>query len=158
MIVSSLKDIKSELKNATKGEVEEICLRLIKHKKENKELINYLLYYQNSHDTYIEETLEEMHQDLTSLNTDSYFYMKKTIRKALNKLKKNIRFSQSKEVEIHLLMAFCKELKQIKPSIFKSTVLRNLYDRQINAVEKALTVLPEDLQYDYRQEIESLIH
>jgi len=35
-------------------------------------------------------------------------------------------------------------------------VLKNLYEREIAAIEKKMLVLHEDLQYDYQQELEKL--
>ena len=36
------------------------------------------------------------------------------------------------------------------------TVLRNLYERQLSGIEKAVSTLHEDLQYDFQLEIDRL--
>ena len=44
----SLNEIKQELQNLSAKETAELCLRLARYKKENKELLAYLLF--NAHD------------------------------------------------------------------------------------------------------------
>ena len=97
-----------------------------------------------------------MDVEFDSINTDSYFYMRKSIRKILRLLKKYIRYSQSKETEVELLLYFSTKLQQFSPSIFNSRALANLYQRNMDFVEKKISLLHEDLQYDYQQEIEKL--
>ena len=50
----SLKDIKQELIHLSPNELQEICLRLSRFKKENKELLSYLLFHSSDEDAYIE--------------------------------------------------------------------------------------------------------
>ena len=84
--------------------------------------------------------------------------MRKSIRKILRLLKKYIRYSQNKETEVELLLYFSRKLKQFSPSIFKSKALANLFQRNMDFVEKKISLLHEDLQYDYRQEIDKLTY
>ena len=97
-----------------------------------------------------------MDVEFDSINTDSYFYMRKSIRKILRLLKKYIRYSHSKETEVELLLYFSRKLQQFSPSVFNSRALTNLHQRNMDFVEKKISLLHEDLQYDYQQEIEKL--
>ena len=54
MKVASIKDIKTELKKRTNDELLELCLHLSKFKKENKELLTYLLFEAHDETGYIE--------------------------------------------------------------------------------------------------------
>lgn len=54
MKAASLKEIKQELKILTHSELVELCLHLSKFKKENKELLSYLLFEASNEATYIE--------------------------------------------------------------------------------------------------------
>ena len=55
MRVEKLSDIKKELKSLNNEALVEICLRLAKYKKENKELLSYLLYSADNALNYAEE-------------------------------------------------------------------------------------------------------
>ncbi|MCF6306922.1 MAG: hypothetical protein L3J09_03095 [Flavobacteriaceae bacterium] len=156
MKAASLKEVKSELSHKTHNELMELCLRLSRFKKENKELLSYLLFENSNEEAYIESIKSAMDLEFEAINTDSYFYMRKTIRKILRLIKKYIRYSQNKETEVELLLYFANKLKEFNPSIFESKALENLYFRNIDFIKKKVCLLHEDLQYDYRLEIEEL--
>jgi hypothetical protein len=82
--------------------------------------------------------------------------VKKSIRKILRETKKFIRYSSKKETEVELLLYFCVVLAHFKPSIKNSVAMVNLYERQILLIEKKITGLHEDLQYDYKLELDEL--
>ncbi|WP_027124845.1 hypothetical protein [Gelidibacter mesophilus] len=152
----SVVTIKKELKHRSSEELLELCLRLSKFKKENKELLTYLLFESHDESGYIQTVKAEIDEQFETINTNSYFYIKKSIRKILRNIKKYARYSLKKETEVELLLYFCTILKDFKPSIFKNTTLTNLYDRQIIAIKKIVEKLHEDLQYDYNLELEIL--
>ena len=151
-----LKDIKQELSHLSSNELQEICLRLSRFKKENKELLSYLLFESSNEEAYIESVKNHIDEGFETINIDSYFYIRKSIRKILNQTKKYIRYSQKKETEIELLLYFCKKMKTFKPSIKNSLQLENIYKRQIILIKKIISSLHEDLQYDYNLAIEDL--
>jgi hypothetical protein len=47
-------------------------------------------------------------------------------------------------------------MNDLKPSIHRNTTLCNLYERQIISIKKKISVLHEDLQYDYNLQLEEL--
>ena len=53
MKTASVKELKSELEARTSKELIELCLSLSKFKKENKELLTYLLYESENEDAFI---------------------------------------------------------------------------------------------------------
>nr|WP_321245978.1 hypothetical protein [uncultured Psychroserpens sp.] len=152
----SVVTIRKELKHKTNQELAELCLRLSRFKKENKELLTYLLFEADSEEGYIETVKAEIDEQFEIMNTDSYFYIKKSVRKILRNTKKYIRYSLNKETEVELLLYFCKKLKAMSPSINRNTTLTNLYDRNIEAVTKKILNLHEDLQYDYNAQLEEI--
>lgn len=156
MKAASLKELKSELVHCSQAELLQLCLQLAKFKKENKELLTYLLLEASNEEGYIETVQEEVDELFEEINTKSYFYMKKTIRKILRIVKTNIRYSKRKETEVELLLYFCKKLKAVRPSIKHSIVLNNLYERELTSIQKKISVLHEDLQYDYNMVLNDL--
>jgi hypothetical protein len=151
----SVREIKKELNTLSHQDLQELCLRLSRFKKENKELLTYLLFESEHESGYIESVKSYMDDEFELINTNSYFYIRKSVRKILRNVKKYIRYSQKKETEVELLLYFCKKLKHFKPSITKSTQLVNTYNRQIVLAKKVITNLHEDLQYDYNSILEN---
>ena len=141
--------IKKELQHRSSDELMELCLRLSRFKKENKELLTYLLFESDNESGYIESVKGYIDEEFELINTDSFFYIRKSVRKILRNVKKFIRYSLKKETEVELLLYFCEKLKNFKPSIKRSTQLLNMYNRQLLLAKKIISGLHEDLQYDY---------
>ena len=153
----TVKKIKDELKHKSSNELMELCLHLSKFKKENKELLTYLLFEAHNEEGYIESVKAQIDELFETINTKSYFYIRKSVRKILTLTKKFIRYSKKKETEVELLLHFCSKLKDFRPSIKRSPRLTNTFERQILMIEKAIATLHEDLQYDYKLELEDLL-
>jgi len=156
MKTATAKEIKTELAHRSTQELIELCLRLSRFKKENKELLSYLLFESTYEEGYIESIKDEIDEQFKLINTSSYHYIKKSVRKILRAIKKYIRYSKSKETEVELLLYFCKKLSGYQPYIKRNSVLQTILDREVLSVKKKLTALHEDLQHDYRLELESI--
>ena len=156
MKTATVSELKRELKSRSEEELLELCLHLSKFKKENKELLTYLLYESVDEDAFISGVQSEVEALFTEINTHSYYYIKKSVRKILRLIKKYIRYSKKKETEVQLLLHFCECLKSMKPPMLRDAALHNIYLRQVEMIRKALSTLHEDLQYDYEQELHDL--
>ncbi len=156
MKAATVVQIKKELQHRNPEELLQLCLRLSKFKKENKELLTYLLFESDDETGYLETVKTEVDLWFSEINTNSYFYIKKSVRKILRNTKKYIRYSLNKETEVELLLYFCKKLKAMSPPIHRNTTLTNLYDRNMEAITKKILSLHEDLQYDYNQLLSAL--
>jgi DNA repair photolyase len=157
MKTATVRELKEELSHCSSSELLDLCLKLSKFKKENKELLTYLLYESANESRYIETIKSEVTDLFDQINYKNYYYIKKSARKILRLVKKYIRYSKQKETEVELLMHFCAELKNIKPSIKNNVTLQNLFNRQINLIQKTIQALHPDLQYDYEMEIDLLL-
>lgn len=157
MKAATLKEVKTELNYKSNQELVALCLRLSKFKKENKELLSYLLFEVDQEVQYVQSIKDRMDLQFQEINTKSYFYIRKSIRKILRECKKYIRYSQNKETEVELLLYFAKKLKNFSPTINNSKALVNIYTRNLDFIQKKVSALHEDLQYDFTQEIENLI-
>ena len=158
MKAASVKQLKDELKQHSKEELLDLCLHLSKFKKENKELLSYLLYDADNEAGYISDIKIEVDELFEEINTKSYFYIKKSIRKILRNIKKYIRYSKKKQTEAELLIYFCQKLKAMSPSMADNVTLNNIFFRQIELAKKAISTLHEDLQYDYGEIIDELLN
>ncbi|MBR9853630.1 MAG: hypothetical protein GYB37_03490 [Algicola sp.] len=156
MKAATIAQLKKELQFKSQEDLTQLCLRLARFKKENKELLTYLLFESDSEEGYIEAVKEEVDQMFAEINVNSYFYIKKSVRKILRTIKKYIRYSGDKATEVELLLYFCEKLKSFRPSINQNTTLKNLYIRQLEYIGKKIPGLHEDLQYDYGEILEEL--
>ena len=152
----TVKKLKDELAHQSNTDLINLCLQLSKFKKENKELLTYLLFESHNEEGYIESVKEQIDELFEQINIKSYFYIRKGVRKILTLTKKYIRYSKKKETEVELLLHFCFKLKNFKPSINKSPRLLATLERQTILIKKAIATLHEDLQYDYQLELEKL--
>jgi phosphoenolpyruvate carboxylase len=153
MNAASISDIKSALKNQTPDELINMCLRLARFKKENKELLSFLLFEKDQLPVYLQAVKEEIDLAFASINQTSAYLAKKTIRKALRIANRHIRYTQSAEAEIELLLHFCTSLHGLPSTLMKSPALKNLYNNQLKKIRAALDSLHEDLQHDYLRQL-----
>jgi len=154
---ATVHEIKQELLASPDKVLVDLCLRLSKFKKENKELLTYLLFEAHNEEGYINEVKELINEEFNSLDKSTNLYFaKKTIRKILRIANKHIRYTGSKQAEVAVLLHFCSTLKSHGIPFNKSTALKNLYDQQIKKIKISLALLHEDLQYDFQRELDLL--
>lgn len=151
-----LTQLKNELEHYSQKELIEICLKLAKHKIENKELLTYLLLESQDEDEFIRGMKEEMDAEFSNLNLQSIYFVKKSTRKILRNVKKHIRFSKNKQTEASLLLHFCIKLQEIMSKNMQSQQLINMFELQLKLAKKAISTLHEDLQYDFNEDFETL--
>ena len=156
MQAATIAHIKKELKEKGSEELMQLCLRLARFKKDNKELLTYLLFEMNDEQAYVSSIQNYIDEALEETNTSHFYFAKKTIRKVLRNVNKMIRYSGNKQTEVEVLIHFCRALKALPLAIERSTVLSNLFDRQVAKIRKTLNSLHEDLQADYLLELDDL--
>lgn len=154
MKIASLSEIKKELNQLTDNELIDLLHKLSRYSKENKELLHYLLFETDFEDNYIEKIKEEITLEFSGIDKRSWKTMKKSIQRILRLLKKYIKYSKKPETEVELLLFFCRKLREIKSAINRNPIVLAIYTRQINAIKKAMTKLHEDIQFDYKEELE----
>jgi len=156
MKASTINELKQELVNTPASKLIELCLRLARFKKENKELLTYLLFEAHDVSAYIKGVKDEMALQFTDINKSNVYYVKKSLRKILRTAKKHIRYSGLAIVEVELLIYFCESMKELNISINKNPVLLTIYQNQLKKINNALKGLHEDLQYDYLKAVGKL--
>ena len=154
MSTSSISDIKKELSKKNSRDLLDFCIRLAKYKKENKELLAYLLFEVDNIPAYLENVKQETDHLFSDINTSNIYFIKKSVRKILRYINKHIRFALSKQVEAELLIHFCNCIDNYSIPVKKSRQLMNLYEAQLTKIEGALSTLHPDLSYDLRRQRE----
>ncbi len=156
MKTATLNELKSELSTLNPGELFAFCMRLAKYKKENKELLTYLIYEAGDEQGFIEGVKKEIDTQLEEMNRSNVYFVKKSLRKALRITNKYIKYSGNKQTEVELLIYFCKKMKDFKLPIHTNLIINNIYLRQIQRIKKALSTLHEDIQFDFKDDMESI--
>ena len=153
---SSIHEIKQELVTLKTGELTALCLRLARFKKENKELLSYLLFEAQDEQHYIKNIKQEIKDLFAEINLSHLYFAKKTLRKILRVINKHSRYSGNKQTDMELRIFFCQQLKTSGIPFRQNAVLSNIFEGQLKKIDVALSVLHEDLQHDYRKEIAAL--
>ncbi len=151
--INTVHVIKKQLQSLPKEVLIEHCLRMAKYKKDNKELLNYLLFEQEYEKDYISDIKDDIKTAFVEINKETFYYAKKNIRRIHKMTTKHIKHSGKKETEIELLIFFCLRMRNCGVSFKESRVMTNLYQRQITNIEKALDTLHEDIRIDYEDEM-----
>ncbi|HQW91646.1 MAG TPA: hypothetical protein PKY28_01045 [Ferruginibacter sp.] len=153
MKAATISELKSELVNIPGDQLIDLCLRLAKFKKENKELLTYLLFEAFDEPAFVENIKKDMLQQFEEINTTSLYFVKKSLRKILRTLNKYIRYTGSAETEAELLLFFCTTLKNSGIPIEKNPVIKNMYQNQLKKTAKTIAAMHEDLQYEYAKQL-----
>ena len=156
MKAATLNEIKQELTNLPSTRVLELCLRLGRFKKENKELLTYLLFEAHNIPEFIENSIIEIETQFKTINTSSVYFVKKSLRKILRLINKYSRYSGLANVEIDLLIYFCTKINELKSRFKTNPVIFNIYQFQLKKINKVLATMHEDLQYDYQKQLDEL--
>ncbi len=157
MKTASLHELKTELKQHSAADVIDLCMHLVKYKKENKELLTYLLFEADDEQSYLRKVKELIDEQFENINKSSLYLAKKTLRKVLRTTNKFIKYSGDKQTEIELLIYYCKKIKTSGIPLTANTVVGNIYKRQMLRINKVLNLLHEDLQFDYSIELKPLL-
>jgi hypothetical protein len=152
MTASSVNEIKKELNTLDSDTLLALCMRLAKYKKENKELLTYLLFEAHNEQAYSESIKEEITEMFRTLPSNTYL-VKKSLRKILRIANKHIKYSGIKQTELEVRIFFCTKMKDAHVPRQHGSVLFNLYQQQLKKINAVLGKLHEDLQGDYQSEI-----
>lgn len=155
MKTANIAELKATMASMPANQLALLCIRLARFKKENKELLTYLLFDANDELLFIKDVKMYMQEEFEQINFSNLYYVKKSLRKILRVMNKHIRYSGLAETEVILLMFFCRAIKERVP-IEKNTVIKNLFNNQLKKLEKCIASLHEDLQYEYLKELQTI--
>jgi hypothetical protein len=149
MKTASLKEIKTELENTAPEQLLELCLRLAKFKKENKELLTYLMFEESDEQSYVNSVKIVLDELFETVNKTQLYFAKKTIRKIVRTATKYIKYSDCKTTEPDILMHVCEKINDLNLDLKRNTALHNIYLSQLKKIKKSIAAMHEDEQYDY---------
>ena len=152
MQAASIANLKKALVKLDQGELLDACLRLARFKKDNKELLTYMLFLAEDETGYANYLCREI---------DQYFEEtpnahKKNLRKIIRWMNKCLRLSGNKEKESQVRIHFCRTLNNSETPFRKSRVMTNMYTGQLKKIDQALAKLHEDIRGGFQLEIREL--
>ena len=156
MKAASIQEIKQELQTLSPSRLTELCLRLARFRKDNKELLTYLLFEAADESAYIAAIKAEIDVEFEDLPKPNLYLTKKSLRRVLRTTAKQIRYTGSPQTEVELLTYFLRKLQHSGIAFRDSPVLVNLYKQQLKKVRSLISGLHEDLQYDYLRGLQGL--
>ena len=154
---ASINEIKQELSSLQQKRLIELCLRLAKYKKENKELFTYLLFEEKDEQAFVEIVNKETDEKFSELPKATTYLTTKALRKIVRMITKYSRYMDSKESEMEMRIHFCNRLKDSGIRIQKDKAIFNLYSRQLLKLNELKKSLHEDLAFDFGRRIEPLL-
>ena len=152
MKAASIAELKKELVKLEHGDLLEACLRLARFKKDNKELLTYLLFLCQDEQAFANSLCQEIDEQFL-LTPNAH---KKTLRKVIRWMNKCLRFTKVKDTEIQVRLHFCRSLRSSKTPIRRSKVVTNMYSGQLKKVRTIIEKLHDDIKFDVEQEVERL--
>ena len=155
MKAAGTQEIKEDLKSLSQKEVVELCLRLVRFKKENKELLSFILFESGDKQGYVDTIKHEITDAFATLPSSRYF-IQKGLRKLLKDISRYCRYMADKEAEAQLRLYFCRTMKLYGMASHKHQATMNLYKSQLDKIQELIHQLHEDLQYDYQKLLNEL--
>lgn len=156
MKAATLNEIRKQLDILDAPALQQLCLKLARYRKENKELLTYLLFEAHDEHTYISAIKFEVDEYFENLPKGNVYFIKKSIRKIIRFINKHIRYSGLPETELEVRIYFCQKMKAAGIPLQPGTVLYNLYQQQLKKNQAVWSKLPGDLQFDYERDIRTL--
>jgi len=151
-----LQHIKKEIQHLSHEQLSELLLRLARYKKENKELLAFMLFEAHDEAAFVEKVKAEagfMFSQLPSLSYNAA----KGMRKILRLLSKYTKFISTKEAEIELLLNFCVNYLEYADKRTNYKPIRLILTRQVEKIKNLIGKLHEDIQFDYLEGYNTLL-
>ncbi|MEO6188482.1 MAG: hypothetical protein ABIO82_02220 [Ginsengibacter sp.] len=153
---ASSSELKKQLQQKNHEELVNYCLRLSKFKKENKELLTFLLFESGNLSDFTNRIRKEIKIFFTEMNLAHVYYVKKSLRKILRNVSKYSRISGSKLVESELCIEVCLQIKNLPNNIASEKQVIKIYNTLLERIETLILSLHPDLQYDLKKQLEKI--
>ena len=156
MKIASLAEIKKELQHLPQKELIGLISDLSKFSTDNKLFLYFKLYGRDHPGLFAEMVQEELVRDFRNGNTRNAHHAKKSAQAVRRKLNKFLKFTKYKATQIDLISFFCEMLFEYGYLMYRHPVIENLYLLQVGKVERLLSQMHEDLQFDYQDKVKEL--
>jgi hypothetical protein len=153
--MEKLSDLKKELLELSKPELIQLCLRVAKLKRENKELLAYLIFDSDDPLFYAQKLKPEIKEVFEQPFQHAY-YLTKSIRKAMRLITKYYRFTSNKQGETELLIYLVEEFYLSWRNEYRYQALGKVIYRCLEKAQSNLKKIDEDFRADFENPINEL--
>ena len=153
--MEKLSDLKKELSELSKPDLIKLCLRVAKLKRENKELLAYLIFDSEDPLFYAQKLKPEIKEVFEQPFQHAY-YLTKSIRKAMRLITKYYRFTSNKQGETELLIYLVEEFYQSWRNEYRYQALGKVIFRCLEKAQSNLKKIDEDFRADFEDPINEL--
>lgn len=157
MQAASQDTIKTELKQLPPKQVLDLLLRLSRFKKENKELLSYLLFEAGDEQGYLQQVKEEVDELFIQLKETGFYLYKKQIRKIQRVINKPIKYMGSKTSAVDLYLHMAIKMHEQKKTLYNRGFLEKALQQYVTKIERLLPSIDDDLQHDISQQLQRLL-
>jgi hypothetical protein len=153
----SLNDVRKELQELPPKRLAELCVTLARYKKDNKEYLSYLLFDSHDKSRFVAEVKQQVNELFAELKGQSnLYYLKKSLRKILRIINRYCKYIADKGLAAELHIYFCQQIREEGIPFKKSQLLLNMYEQELKKINTLISSLHEDLQSDYRYDLEKI--
>ena len=156
MSPATIEDIKKELQTLPAKKVLELTLKLARFKKENKELLTYLLFEAGDTEGYVQSLQIEIDEMMADIHKAPSAVVKKQLRRITRLITRQGKYMASKSAAAELHLHFCTSISQHPENLLNITSAQTIYQQQVNKLSKLIPTLESDLQYDLQQKFDTL--
>ncbi|NML20570.1 hypothetical protein HHL16_06775 [Pseudoflavitalea sp. G-6-1-2] len=156
MHAASSDTIKTELKQLPPKQLLELLLRLARFKKENKELLTYLLFESANESEYVEQVKKEIAGEMEEIDTLPGYQYKKQFRKVQRKINKPVKYIGSKSATAELYLHMATLISEKKKTTYLAPFLEKAVQQYTSKIEKLLPGIEDDLAADIRKKLKQI--
>lgn len=152
MNAASIAELKKALLALDQGGLLDAVLKLARFKKDNKELLTYLLFMSHDEQGFVNYLCREIDDQFVATPN----MHKKTLRKNIRWMNKCLRFSGDKETEVQVRIHFCRTLKNSQTPFRNSKVTLNMYTGQLKKINQTIAKFHRDIRREFETEMDPL--
>ena len=154
MLQTPLINIRKEMSSLSHKEITELCIRLIRFKKENKELADYFLFEKHQEHSYLLAAKSEIQSLFGNIQTTQPYLVKKSIRKIIRLAERYSKYAANPIIFIELYLEIMQHIQEYFPHWKQVVPLMKITESLEKKSRRLLPKLHEDLQFDYNARME----
>ncbi|HPI54577.1 MAG TPA: hypothetical protein PLU10_07770 [Chitinophagaceae bacterium] len=154
MLQTPLINIRKEMSSLSHKEISELCIRLIRYKKENKELADYFLFEKHQEHSYLLSAKSEIQSLFGNIQTLQPYLVKKSIRKIIRLAERYSKYAANPIIFLELYLEIMQQMREHFPQWNQLEPLVKIAQSLEKKSMRLLPKLHEDLQFDYNARLE----
>ncbi len=153
MKAASIKQLRTEIGNLPPHKLAALTERLIKYKKDNKELASYIIFYEEDEAGFADDVETALEEQFGLINFKTAFFAKKGLRKMIRIANKFLRYTPNKSTQARIIMDVLSRLALIPASLKKNTQIKNMQVSLLKKLDDILLQVHQDERHDFEKQL-----